>query len=42
MDDVQRLVIAALQLQHERYVGSYMLVSKAWARVVFEVMLLHT
>lgn len=37
MDDVQRLVIAALQLQHERLVGPYMLVSKAWTDAVREI-----
>lgn len=37
MDDIQRLVLDALQLQHQRRVGRFMLVCKGWYTAVKEV-----
>lgn len=45
MDDLQRLVLEAMQLHHVQRVGPYMLVSKAWAATIREISrssLLHT
>ncbi len=34
MDDVEELILNALELQHERYPGKFMLVSRLWKECI--------